>query len=66
MHGEQVWGMPEVEKQAHNFVAAFLMPKKEIANELPTRAEWPRLFELKKKWRVSIAALMMRAKPSER
>lgn len=62
MHGEQVWGMPEVEKQAHNFAAAFLMPKKDIANELPTHAEWPRLFELKKKWRVSIAALMMRAK----
>lgn len=62
MHGEQFWGMPEVEKQAHNFAAAFLMPRKDIAGELPGRADWPRFFELKKKWRVSIAALMMRAK----
>jgi len=62
MHGEQVWGLPEVEKQAHSFAASFLMPRADIYDELPRRSDWPRFFALKKKWRVSIAALMVRAK----
>lgn len=62
MHGEQVWGVPEVEKQAHEFAAAFLMPREDIENELPDRASWVQLFELKLRWQVSLAALLMRAK----
>jgi Zn-dependent peptidase ImmA (M78 family)/transcriptional regulator with XRE-family HTH domain len=62
MHGDQVWGMPEVEQQAHSFGAAFLMPAADIYHELPQRADWPRLFELKRRWQVSLAALLMRAK----
>ncbi len=62
MHGEQIWGLPEVEKQAHCFAAAFLMPRDDIYTELPDRADWPRLFDLKRKWQVSLAALLMRAK----
>ena len=62
MHGEQIWGLPEVEKQAHHFAAAFLMPRDDIYAELPDRADWPRLFDLKRKWQVSLAALLMRAK----
>ena len=62
MHGELLWGMPEIEKQAHQFAAAFLMPAVEIVSELPPRVDWPALFELKRKWQVSLAALLMRAK----
>lgn len=62
MHGEQVWGLPDVERQAHGFAAAFLMPKQDIASQLPPRPDWPRLFSLKRQWQVSLAALLMRAR----
>lgn len=62
MHGDSVWGVKEVETQAHKFAAEFLMPAADIRAELPTRADWARLFALKQKWHVSIAALLMRAK----
>ncbi len=62
LHGEQVWGMSEVEKQAHTFAAEFLMPEVLIRGKLPTRADWLALFELKQDWQVSLAALLMRAR----
>jgi Zn-dependent peptidase ImmA (M78 family)/transcriptional regulator with XRE-family HTH domain len=62
MHGEQVWGLPEVEPQAHRFAAAFLMPKRDIYDELPTDVDWARFFSLKKKWQVSLGSLLMRAR----
>jgi len=46
----------------HEFAAAFLMPAEDIADELPDRADWPTLFQLKQKWQVSLAALLMRAR----
>jgi Zn-dependent peptidase ImmA (M78 family)/predicted transcriptional regulator len=65
-HGDQVWGVKEVEDQAHQFAAAFLMPRQDIFHALPTRADWPVLFDLKQKWQVSLAALLMRARRLER
>lgn len=62
MHGEDLWGIKQVETQAHMFAAAFLMPEEDIRDDLPARADWPTLFELKKRWQVSIAALLMRSK----
>lgn len=62
MHDDQVWGVKEVETQAHWFAAAFLMPEQDIYVSLPNRADWALLFELKKTWQVSLAALLMRAK----
>jgi Zn-dependent peptidase ImmA (M78 family)/transcriptional regulator with XRE-family HTH domain len=62
LHGEQVWGMPETERQAHRFAASFLMPAQDIADQLPQRTDWPRLFELKRRWQVSLAALLMPAR----
>lgn len=61
-HGDQVWGIKEVEQQAHYFAAEFLMPASDIAHELPARADWPKLFDLKRKWQVSLGALLMRAR----
>lgn len=62
VHGDQIWGVKEVERQAHAFAAAFLMPADDIHGELPDRADWPVLFQLKQKWQVSLAALLMRAR----
>jgi Zn-dependent peptidase ImmA (M78 family)/transcriptional regulator with XRE-family HTH domain len=62
MHGEQIWGIKKVEDQAHRFAAAFLLPADEIHDELPTTVDWPKLFELKRHWQVSLAALLMRAR----
>jgi Zn-dependent peptidase ImmA (M78 family)/transcriptional regulator with XRE-family HTH domain len=62
LHGERVWGMKEVENQAHAFAAAFLMPAADIYGELPRYADWPALFDLKRRWQVSLAALLMRAR----
>jgi Zn-dependent peptidase ImmA (M78 family)/transcriptional regulator with XRE-family HTH domain len=62
MHGDRVWGLKEVEDQAHRFAAAFLMPAEDIYGELPARADWEVLFRLKRRWQVSLASLLMRAK----
>lgn len=62
MHGESIWGVKEVETQAHQFAAAFLMPADQIRDELPTTADWQTLFALKERWQTSIAALLLRAR----
>jgi Zn-dependent peptidase ImmA (M78 family)/transcriptional regulator with XRE-family HTH domain len=62
MHGELIWGVKEVEDQAHRFAAAFLLPAAEIYDQLPSTVDWPKLFELKRHWQVSLAALLMRAR----
>ena len=62
MHSPEDEGSKTAEKQAHRFAAAFLMPAEDIRHELPDKAQWPRLVELKAKWQVSIAALLTRAR----
>ena len=62
MHDPADEGSKTAELQAHQFAAAFLMPAQDIRNQLPSRADWPRLLELKAKWQVSIAALLTRAR----
>ncbi|MFO1431281.1 MAG: XRE family transcriptional regulator [Candidatus Competibacteraceae bacterium] len=51
---------PEMEEQANHFAGAFLMPAADIASQL-SGISLPRLAELKPHWRVSMAALLMRA-----
>jgi Zn-dependent peptidase ImmA (M78 family) len=62
MHGEQVWVLKQVESQAHAFAAAFFMPDRHILDELPSYADWPTVFDLRRPWQVSLAALLLRAK----
>lgn len=62
LHGEIIWGVKEVEEQAHQFAAAFLMPAEQIYDDLPTTVDWQKLFSLKQHWQTSLAALLMRAK----
>ncbi|WP_280274099.1 helix-turn-helix domain-containing protein [Nocardia wallacei] len=55
---------PEQEKQADLFAAEFLMPADDIRPQLLnlTTRDFPRLMDLKAQWKVSIAALIQRAK----
>lgn len=64
-HNERVWGLKAVEDQAHWFAAAFLMPRADIIDDLPSKGDWQTLFKLKQHWQVSLAALLMRAKSLE-
>jgi Zn-dependent peptidase ImmA (M78 family)/transcriptional regulator with XRE-family HTH domain len=66
VHGDQIWGVKQVETQAHQFAAGFLLPAEQIYDQLPTTVDWPALFELKRHWQVSLAALLMRARTLQR
>jgi len=51
--------------EAHEFAAAFLMPRNDIIHGLPQRPDWDRLLALRDKWHVSLAALLKRASTLE-
>ena len=50
------------ERQAQRFAAALLMPASEIRADLPRDVDLDRFVALKRRWQVSIAALLYRAK----
>lgn len=52
----------ELENEANQFAAAFLMPKNTFYAELENVIDLISYIELKKKWHVSIAAMLIRAK----
>jgi Zn-dependent peptidase ImmA (M78 family)/DNA-binding XRE family transcriptional regulator len=62
-HGMET-GDPETETQANRFASAFLMPRKPFAAEFPrsARMNWKRLYEMKIRWRASVAAIIYRAR----
>ncbi|WP_431874562.1 ImmA/IrrE family metallo-endopeptidase [Amycolatopsis sacchari] len=62
MHLDAEPGGRTVEDQAHRFAAEFLMPADEIAAELPRKADWRVLGQLKQRWNVSLQALLYRAR----
>ena len=62
MHDLEHAGTKITESQAHRFAAAFLMPASDIHAELPAIPAWNRLVALKRRWGVSIGALLMRAR----
>jgi Zn-dependent peptidase ImmA (M78 family)/transcriptional regulator with XRE-family HTH domain len=61
-HHDASPGDPKLEAEANQFAAAFLMPESAIVRELPARLDWRSFAELKLRWRVSIAALLMRSR----
>lgn len=61
MHSEMA-GAAEAERQANEFAAGFLMPRRGIKSELPSRPDWRRLLQLKDKWGCSMASLLYRAR----
>lgn len=50
------------EQEANAFASAFLMPMEPMMRELPVRVDWRALLELKRRWRVSVQALLYRAR----
>lgn len=62
MHPDPEPGNPQLERQAQAFAAALLLPANAIAAELPARADWDRLMDLKLTWGVSMQALLYRAR----
>lgn len=52
----------KLEDQANAFAAAFLLPKNVFFNDLKNPLDLEYYKELKKKWKVSIAAMVMRAR----
>ena len=53
----------DIEQEAHSFAAAFLLPEKEFAEDVrPYATNLAYYAELKKRWKVSIAAMIRRAK----
>jgi Zn-dependent peptidase ImmA (M78 family)/transcriptional regulator with XRE-family HTH domain len=58
----QVLASKEIEREANAFASEFLMPATRIADELPSRADWPALLQLKQRWGTSMAALLLRAR----
>ena len=62
MHSPTTSGSRSVEAEADAFAAAFLMPANDIGPELPTWADWDSFIRLKTRWKVSLAALLRRAR----
>jgi Zn-dependent peptidase ImmA (M78 family) len=60
MH-QQPGNGPDQEKEADAFAAEFLMPAADIRSDLTGAIDLARLAGLKRKWRVSMAALLRRA-----
>lgn len=55
-------GTKAVEAQAHRFAGAFLAPAAAIEDALPVALDWTAYLDLKRKWGLSMAALVRRAK----
>ena len=51
-----------MERQANAFASAFLIPHDSFLRECPTRLDWGHFYELKRRWRVSVQALIRRAR----
>jgi Zn-dependent peptidase ImmA (M78 family)/transcriptional regulator with XRE-family HTH domain len=62
MHYDAEPGRHPVERQAHRFAAAFLMPADVVSREFPKRMNWPAYLALKQRWKVSLQALIYRAR----
>ena len=58
-------GTKNVESQAHRFAGALLGPADALRHQLPTDLDWGRYLELKRRWGLSMFALVRRAKDLE-
>ena len=54
-------GSADNEKEADAFAGAFLLPRMPFLAECPRRLDWNRLRALKRRWGVSLAAIVRRA-----
>lgn len=63
LHGGRTTGDVDTEKEADRFASALLLPRSGFAREFPRgyRLDWTALFQLKKRWGVSVSAQIRRA-----
>jgi Zn-dependent peptidase ImmA (M78 family)/transcriptional regulator with XRE-family HTH domain len=67
LHRDKVTGIPEVEREAERFGRALLLPRaafgREFLREFPHThsGDWEPLFRLKRRWKVSVADMILRA-----
>jgi Zn-dependent peptidase ImmA (M78 family)/transcriptional regulator with XRE-family HTH domain len=61
MHADVVAANPDLERQANRFASAFLLPKESFIVECPRWLNWDHFYELKRRWKVSVSALVRRA-----
>lgn len=62
MHTDCKPGNPEQEREADHFASCFLLPKDSFLLECPHRLVWDHFRALKRRWKVSLAALVRRAR----
>ena len=62
MHPDASPGNPQAEREANVFAAGFLLPRDSFLTECPARLAWDHFWELKRRWKVSVAALLKRAR----
>lgn len=62
LHAEPEAANALLERQSDAFAAAFLMPSREIAPQLPRRFSLAAYLDLKRVWGVSVAALLYRGR----
>lgn len=62
MHEETAAGEVKTERQANRFAGAFLAPKDSFIEECPRRWSFQAFKQMKVRWRMSIQALLYRAK----
>lgn len=61
LHADVSAASPDAEREANRFASAFLLPRDSFLRECPTFLNWDHLYELKRRWRVSVAAIVKRA-----
>lgn len=61
MHADVAPGSTEAERDANRFASAFLLPKEPFLAECPRWLDFEHLYELKRRWGVSVPALVRRA-----
>ena len=62
MHEDTLAGDSMAERQANRFAGAFLVPKESFLEECPRRWSYTAFDSLKERWKISIQALLYRAK----
>ena len=64
MHRRLMTGSRALEREANRFAAAFLMPKDGFLRDFQIERcfDWTHLFELKKRWKTSVASIVFRAR----
>lgn len=61
LHPDAEPGSKVIENQAQDFAAAFLTPEDQIIDDLPRTLDWDALHAAKRRWGVSLRALVYRA-----